>query len=741
MTIETGKLAAQASGSLTILYGDTLLLATACASPQAREGVDFLPLTIDYEEKLYAAGKIPGSFFRREGRPTQNAILTDRLTDRPLRPLFPKGFHNELQVVITTLSSDQENQPDILSIIGASAALSISDIPFDGPVAATRIGHLDGQMVVNPTFSQLQESLLDIVVAGTKDAIIMVEAGAQEVSEDVIVEALRLGQETNQKIIALQEELMVSSGKTKMEFTPPQIPEELEAEIVSLLGGRLADTIYVPEDKPEREAALRTLQAEIVEKLGENYPPNQIASAFDNLLKSKVRSRVLEEGIRTDGRGLKDIRPITTEVGLLPRTHGSGLFTRGLTQILSIATLGSLSEMQKLDTISPEEHKRYLHHYNFPGFSTGEVRRLVGPGRREIGHGALAERALLPVIPTEEDFPYTIRIVSEALSSNGSTSMGSVCGSTLALMDAGVPIRDPVAGVAMGLVASGDGQHAVLTDIQGIEDHLGDMDFKVAGTAKGITALQMDIKVKGISYEVMIQALDQARDARIFILGKMAEAITETRSAVSPYAPRMQRITIPTDKIGALIGPGGKNIRSIIEEHKVTIDVDNDGTVTVGSTNEEGAQKALEQIKALTKDVEVGEIYTGKVVRLMAFGAFVEILPGKDGLVHISELADHRVGSVEEVVSEGDELKVKVTEIDRMGRINLSHRATLEGASQVGGDGAGTSVGPRPSQRQSGPPYRRQEGRGAGPGFQRRPGPPRDNRRRDPQGPPPRDPR
>ena len=680
-----------------------------CASDKPREGIDFLPLTVDFEEKLYAAGKIPGSFFKREGRPSQEAILTDRLTDRPLRPLFPKEFHNEVQVVITVLSADQDHQPDLLTIIGASAALSISDIPFEGPVGATRIGYIDGQLVVNPTYSQLHDSKLDIVVAGTKDAIIMVEAGSKEVSEEVMVDAMRLAQETNERLIAIQSDLVDACGRPQMQIPSVEASAGLEEDVLSAARGELPEVLRAHEEKAHRSETEAALRARLVEELKDRYSEGQIVATLDSIIKRETRRRILEEGIRPDGRGLKDIRPISAEVGLLPRTHGSGLFSRGLTQVLTVATLGSVNEGQRLDTLSPDEKKRYMHHYNFPGFSNGEVRRLGSPGRREIGHGALAERAMVPVIPSEEEFPYTIRLVSEVLSSNGSTSMGSVCGSTLALMDAGVPITAPVAGAAMGLITDENGRYAVLTDIQGMEDHLGDMDFKVAGTTDGITALQMDMKVKGIGYDVIAEALEQAKHARFFILSKMAEAIAQVRPSVSQYAPRMHRITIPKDKIGVVIGPGGKTIRSLIDEFKVTIDVDNEGTVTIGATREEAASKTVERIRALTKDVEVGDTYTGKVTRLMSFGAFVEILPGKEGLVRIGELADHHIDSVEDVVTEGDELDVMVIEIDHMGRINLSHRAIIQGDSyQRSTNGERRFAGSRPGGN-------RREGRG-GPG-------------------------
>ncbi|MBI2855269.1 MAG: polyribonucleotide nucleotidyltransferase [Chloroflexi bacterium] len=733
LVIETGKIANQADGAVIIRYGDTLLLVTACVAPTPREGVDFLPLTVDYEERQYAVGKIPGSFFRREGRPSQEATLAARLTDRCLRPLFPKGFHNEIQVIVTVLSADQENDPDILSIIGASSALGLSDIPFDGPVAATRLGYLDGHIVVNPTYAQLNESQLDLVVAGARDAVVMVEAGATEVSEEVILEAVRLGQSINGELVELQQELISLAGKPKMSIAlDGRVEEEMVQKAAALAGHRLYSAVFTRTEKGERNGALETLREEVKAQLGQGYTPQETASAFDALVKKEVRTRILQEGQRPDGRTSREIRPISCEVSVLPRTHGTGLFTRGQTQVLTIATLGSMSEQQKLDTISPEERKRFMHHYNFPPYSVGEVRRVGGPGRREIGHGALAERALLPMIPDETEFPYTIRLVSEVVSSNGSTSMASVCGSTLALMDAGVPIKAPVAGVAMGLVMDEKGQYAVLTDIQGVEDALGDMDFKVAGTTEGINALQMDIKVKGITYQIIEEALAQAREARLFVLEKIRQTMEAPRSDLSPYAPRMLRMTIPVDKIGALIGPGGKTIRSIIEETKATIDVENDGTVIIGSTSSEAARKAVERIQSLTREVEVGAIYTGKVTRLMSFGAFVEVIPGKDALVHISELSDERVPSVEDVVSVGDELTVMVTEIDAMGRVNASRRALLQpqGAEPRPG---GPDARPSPYQRSRGPgddrprgprqsgsrPYS-QGGRGQFPGRPRR---------------------
>ncbi|HWQ27856.1 MAG TPA: polyribonucleotide nucleotidyltransferase, partial [Dehalococcoidia bacterium] len=676
--IETGKLAGQANGAVTVRYGDTVALVTATMSPSPREGIDFFPLTVDYEERLYAAGKIPGSFFRREGRPSTEGVLAARLTDRPIRPLFPKGFRNDVQIIITVLSVDREHDPDVLGTVGASAALCISNIPFDGPVAAVRVGYIDGQYVVNPTFSQLKESSLDLVVAGTRDAIMMVEAGAKEVPEDLMLGAIEFGQQQNQILIELQDEMVREIGKPKLEFAAPRVRPEVRDEVAAAMEGRLEEILAAV--KEERQTGLDQRREELKERFADIFGAEEISMALDEVVKQTVRQSILERGVRPDGRGPADIRPISCEVGLLPRTHGSGLFTRGQTQVLNIATLGSIGEEQRLDTLSPEETKRFLHHYNFPPYSVGEARPIRAPGRREIGHGALAERALEPVVPSEEEFPYTIRLVSEVLSSNGSTSMASVCAGTLSLMDAGVPIKAPVAGIAMGLVMGEDGSYRVLTDIAGLEDALGDMDFKVAGTAAGITALQMDIKIKGITLEIMDEALRQAREARLFILEKIRETIPEPRRDLSQYAPRMYRIQIPPDKIGSVIGPGGRVIRSIIDETKCTIDIEDDGSVYIGSPDAAMAQKAIEIIEGLTRDVEVGQIYTGRITRIMSFGAFAEILPGKEGLIHISELADYRVPSVEDVVKVGDEVMVMVTEIDSLGRINLSRRAVLEGA-------------------------------------------------------------
>jgi len=676
--IETGKLAQQAGGAVTVRYGDTLLLVTATMSHSVREGIDFFPLTVDFEERLYAAGRIPGSFFRREGRPTESATLTARLTDRPIRPLFPHDMRNDVQVIITPLSQDEEHQADILSIIGASAALTISNVPFDGPVGAVRVGYIGEEMVISPTVSQMEHSALDLRLAGTADALLMVEAGANEVSEDVIVEALRRGHQAIQDVIRVQNEMREAVGKPKRTYVSCALPDELREVVRQRVGDRLLEAIYGTTSKEEHNERVRALQDELVEHLQEEWDEKAIKEALGEVLREVVRRRTIEEGIRADGRASQTIRPLSAEVGLLPRTHGSGLFTRGETQVLSVATLGTPREEQMLDDLSPEETKRYIHHYNFPPYSTGETRPLRGPRRREIGHGALAERALLPAIPDNGGFPYTIRVVSEAISSNGSTSMASVCGSTLALMDAGVPIKAPVAGIAMGLMME-DGRYQILTDIQGLEDHIGDMDFKVAGTRTGITALQMDIKVAGLSYDILAEALEQARQARMQILDVIEETIPAPRAELSPYAPRMTILHIDPDKLGAVIGTGGKTVRALQDECGVRIDIEDNGTIYVASTSGPAAEKARQMIEALTEEAEIGRIYTGRVVRITNFGAFVEILPGTDGLVHISQLADYRVNSVEDVVRVGDEIMVMVTNVDPEGKIRLSRRAVLEG--------------------------------------------------------------
>jgi polyribonucleotide nucleotidyltransferase len=682
LTIETGKLAGQASGAVTVRYGDTVVLVTTCISDQPREGIDFLPLTVDYEERLYAAGKIPGGFIRREGRPSQEATLASRLTDRPLRPLLPKGWRNEIQLIVTVLSADRENDPDILAVIGGSAVLSISEVPFDGPVSAVHIGYINDEFIVNPTLAQLEDSQLNLVVTSTKEAIVMIEAGAHEAPEDIVNQAIRFGHEANQDIIKLQQQLQQTWGKAKVEAPVTEVNPEAVSAISPIINGKLAQALSQPE-KLQREQALSALKKELIECLGESFPEEDILSAFESKVKGEVRTNILDKAQRFNGRSLTQVRPISCELGLLPRTHGSALFTRGQTQVLTIATLGPVRKEQQLDGLGIEETKRFMHHYNFPPFSSGEVKRIGSPGRREIGHGALAERALLPVLPKSEDFPYTIRLVSEVLSSSGSTSMASVCASSLSLMDAGIPIKRAVAGVAMGLVTDEKGKYAILTDIEGIEDAYGDMDFKVAGTTEGITALQLDIKLKGIDLEILEKALNQAREARLFILDVMQKTIATSRPEMSPYAPRVYKIMVDPEKIGSVIGTGGKTIRAITDETKVTVDIENDGTVLISSPDEEAARKAINLIENLTKEVEVGSIYTGKVTRLLNFGAMVEILPGKEGLVHISELAEYRVAKVEDVVKVGDEIMVKVIGIDELGRINLSRRAVFEKLSQM----------------------------------------------------------
>ena len=676
LKIEVGKFAEQASAAALVTYGESVVLATVCTAG-AREGMDFFPLTVDYEERLYANGKIPGSFFRREARPPTSAILTSRVTDRSIRPLFPKGFRNEVQVIISAVSHDQENPLDILAIIGASIVLSLSELPFSGPVAGCRIGYVDSEFIVNPTYDQNNEGSLDLTISSTNEAVVMVEAGASELPEDIILDALEKGREVNSEIIEFIEEIKNTCGKEKIEFIPSAEIEGLQEDIKNMVGDQVKSIFDEGSAKGERNEVLDDLQDELNEKLAEKYESGDIKEGFEKILKKTMRNKILVDGKRPDGRGLDEIRPLSIEVGILPRTHGTGLFQRGQTQVLSVATLAGLSMAQNLDNLSPEETKRYMHHYNFMPYSTGEVRRLM-TGRREIGHGALAERALEPVIPSEEEFPYAIRIVSEILSSNGSTSMGSVCGSTLSLMDAGVPIKSPVAGIAMGLILSDDSSnYAVLTDIQGIEDFQGDMDFKVAGSRDGITALQMDVKVQGINFEIMKDALGKAKDARNHILDAMLEVIDSPRVDMNPYAPRMIKIKVPSEKIGTVIGPGGKTIRGMIQEYNVSIDVSDDGTVVVGSSDQSGADAAIFAIQSLVKEIEVGEIYTGTVKRIMNFGAFVEVLPGKEGLVHISQLATHRVENVTDEVEVGDEITVVVKEIDQQGRVNLSRKAVL----------------------------------------------------------------
>jgi polyribonucleotide nucleotidyltransferase len=713
ITIETGKLAQQAGGAITIRCGDTVLLVTATMSRATREGIGFFPLTVDFEERLYAAGRIPGSFFRREGRPTESATLTMRLTDRPIRPLFPKDLRNDVQIIITPLSQDEEHQADAFSIIGASAALTISDVPFGEPVGATRVGYIDGALVIEPTVSQMERSTLDLRLAGSADAILMVEAGANQVSEDVMIEALRRGHEAIQDVIRVQREMREAVGKPKQDYVPHTLPDELREIVRQQVGDRMPDAIYSATSKADLNKRLRTLREELNENLGAEWEESAIREAFEQVERDIVRRRTIVEGIRADRRDPQTIRPLSAEVGLLPRTHGSGLFTRGETQVLSVTTLGTPREEQMLDDLSPEETKRYIHHYNFPPYSTGEASPMRGPKRREIGHGALAERALLPVIPDNGDFPYTLRVVSEALSSNGSTSMASVCGSTLSLMDAGVPIKAPVAGIAMGLMMEGE-QYQILTDIQGLEDHIGDMDFKVAGTRQGITALQMDIKIAGLSYDILAEALEQARRGRMQILDVIEATIPAPRAELSPYAPRMTVLHVDPDKLGAVIGSGGKTVRALQEECDVRIDIEDDGTIYIASTSGPAAEKAQQMIEALTEEAELGHIYTGRVVRTTEFGAFVEILPGTDGLVHISQLADYRVNQVQDVAAIGDEIMVMVTDISSEGKIRLSRRAVLEGwtleeaqaADRPSGGGRNNRGGSRSGDRGRRPPRR-----------------------------------
>ena len=681
MRIATGKLAEQAGGAITLQVGDSMLLATATMSRNIREGLDFFPLSVDFEEKMYAAGRIPGGFFRREGKPTTEAVLTSRLTDRPLRPLFPDGMRNEVQVIVTTLSSDSIHHLDIMSVNAASAALTISDVPWNGPIGAVRVGYIDGQFVIDPTIPQMAESKLDLRMAGTRDAIIMVEAAANEVPEDVMVEALEFGHKGLQPIIDLLQEMRAAIGKEKREPTISEIDSVIADSTKSRIAGRIADVIASTTEREDRNEALDALRDEVVDSFleeDEATDPKAVREVFADEIKKAVRHRILYDGIRPDGRDYSTIRALDSEIGISPRAHGSGLFQRGQTQVLSIVALGTPREAQKLDGLSPEDSRRYIHHYNFPPFSTGETWPMRGPRRREIGHGALAENALLPMIPPEDEFPYTIRVVSEVLSSNGSTSQASVCASSLALMDCGVPIKRAVAGVAMGLVTDGS-KHAILTDIQGIEDHLGDMDFKVAGTSEGITALQMDIKISGLDMAIMNQALEQARAGRMEILQSMNQTISAPRSELSPFAPRMLTIKIDPEKIGAVIGKGGATIRGLEEEFEVSVDIQEDGTVFVAGVDGVKAEAALERIHTLTHDPELGEVFTGKVVRITDFGAFVELFPGQDGMVHISQLSSEHLQRVEDAVKMGDEIMVMVTDVSGEGKIRLSRRAVLEG--------------------------------------------------------------
>ncbi|MFE0297602.1 polyribonucleotide nucleotidyltransferase [Priestia megaterium] len=679
LEVEVGQLAKQANGAALIRYGDTVVLSTATASKEPKN-VDFFPLTVNYEERLYAVGKIPGGFIKREGRPSEKAILASRLIDRPIRPLFADGFRNEVQVVSVVMSVDQNCSSEIAAMFGSSLALSVSDIPFEGPIAGVIVGRVDNEFVVNPTVDELEKSDIHLTVAGTKDAINMVEAGADEVPEEVMLEAIMFGHEQIKKLIAFQEEIVAAVGKEKVEVELYTVDADLERQVREIAEGDMNRAVQVQE-KHARENAIKEVKSAVAAKFEEQDVEeevlNQVNEILSKLVKSEVRRLITEEKVRPDGRSIDEIRPLSSETNLLPRTHGSGLFTRGQTQALSICTLGALGDVQILDGLSVEESKRFMHHYNFPSFSVGETRPMRGPGRREIGHGALGERALEPVIPNEKDFPYTIRLVSEVLESNGSTSQASICASTLAMMDAGVPIKAPVAGIAMGLIKSGE-HYSILTDIQGMEDHLGDMDFKVAGTENGVTALQMDIKIDGLSREILDEALQQAKKGRMQILNHMMSTIATPRQELSQYAPKILTMAINPDKIRDVIGPSGKQINKIIEETGVKIDIEQDGTIFISSIDQPMNEKAKKIIEDLVREVEVGQMYLGKVKRIEKFGAFVEIFSGKDGLVHISELAEERIGKVEDVVSIGDEILVKVMEIDKQGRVNLSRKAILK---------------------------------------------------------------
>ncbi len=674
LTLEFGRYAQQANGSVLVRYGDTVVLVCATAAAQPRPGMDFFPLSVEFEEKLYSVGKIPGGFIKREGRPTEKAILTSRLIDRPIRPLFPKGMRNDVQVVATVLSVDTNQPPEIPAMIGSSVALSISDIPFAGPTGAVNVGLVDGEYVINPNDEQRAASDLNLTVSGTKDAVMMVEAGANEVTEEVMLKGILLAHEEIKKLVAFQEQIVAEIGKPKREFPLELVGDDIKEAVRTFSYDRMVwafDTF----ERYEREAREAVVTQEAHAEFDAQFEgrEREIDDALYAIKKEIMRGKILDAGVRPDGRALTEVRPIWCETGILPRTHGSAVFTRGQTQVMTVVTLGAMGDVQVLDGLSNEDTKRYMHHYNFPPYSTGEAKPMRGPGRREIGHGALAERALEPMIPSEEEFPYAIRLVSEVMSSNGSTSQASVCGSTLSLMDAGVPIKRPVAGAAMGLIKASDdsGKVAILTDIQGLEDFLGDMDFKVAGTTEGITAIQMDIKIKGIDEPILRQALRQAHDARMFILGKMLECLPAPRDHMSKYAPKITRFTINPEKIREVIGPGGKMINKIIAETGVKIDIEDDGRVYISTPDEEASARARSMIEGIAKDPQVGDVFRGKVVRIMQFGAFVEFAPGKDGLVHISKLADKRVEKVEDVVNIGDELEVRVAEIDSQGRINL----------------------------------------------------------------------
>lgn len=684
LTIETGRMAKQASGSAIVQYGDTVVFAASVVSPEVKEGQDFFPLTVDYRERTSAAGRFPGGYIKREGKPTDKEVLTSRLTDRPLRPLFPEGFLNEVQIMSQVLSADEDNDPDILSIIAASASLHISEIPFSGPVGAARIAYKDGKWIVNPTYAQMEDTDLDLVVAGTDKAILMIEGFAKEISEEEMYEALKIGHEEIKKIVQVQNELKKRCGKPKLEFPLFQVEPALFAAIKEYLKGKLENILVVP-GKKAREDALAKVYKEMKEAVLAKFPEaseSMIKEGFAQLEKTGVRRMVAEKGVRNDGRGPRDIRPITIEVGVLPRTHGSALFTRGETQSLSTATLGTPDDAQKLEGFQGEFKKSFMLHYNFPAFSVGEVKPSRGPGRREIGHGDLAERSILPVVPQGDDFPYTVRVVSDILESNGSSSMATVCCGILALMDAGVPIKAPVAGIAMGLIQE-QGKTVILTDILGSEDHLGDMDFKVAGTRKGITGFQLDLKIEGVDQAFMKTALDEAKIARLKILDTMEKALKEPRQEISELAPRIVTIKINPEKIGLLIGPGGKTIKKIIEETQTEINITDDGSVAIASNKADRVKLAIEKVQELTADVEIGRIYKGTVKNVVEFGAFVEVLPGKEGLVHISQLADYRVKKVDEILKLGDTVMVKVTEIDDRGRINLSRKAAMAELGQT----------------------------------------------------------
>jgi polyribonucleotide nucleotidyltransferase len=678
LSIETGKIAKQASGSVVVKYGDTIVLVTVVSTKEERP-IDFLPLTVEYQEKIYAAGRIPGNYFRREiGRPSEKETLTARLIDRPIRPLFPKDYRYETQMIATVLSMDQENDPDILAMIGASAALEISDIPFAGPIASVRVGRLDGQFKINPTIEELEQSDINIIVAGSKSGVVMVEGGGDIVSEADILEAIFFGHKEMQPIIELQAQLREANGAPKRPFVPPAKDEELAGKIEMEASSRISEALQIL-PKTERSAALHNIKVDIIEKLGPDYADRrgEVSAILKDLNRKIMRDLVLKEGRRIDNRKFDEVRHIACETGILPRCHGSAIFTRGETQVLGVLTLGSGQDEQRVETLAGEEHRPFMLHYNFPPYSVGEARRFMGPSRRDIGHGGLSTRAIEKVLPAKEDFDYTIRIVSEVLESNGSSSMGTVCSGILALMDGGVPIKTPVSGIAMGLVKEKD-QVAVLSDILGDEDHTGDMDFKVAGTKDGITSLQMDIKIHELSRDIMEKALEQARVGRLHILDKMLEALQEPREQISPYAPKIITIKINPDKIREIIGPGGKVIRSIQSETNTRVEIDDSGTVKIAAVSQADGDAALKLVNEIVAEPEEGQIYEGKVVKIMDFGAFVQIAPGTDGLVHISQLAPHRVTKVTDIVKEGDLIRVKVLEVSRDGKIRLSHKAVLE---------------------------------------------------------------